>query len=86
MKNNNNSSSSSNSIEEKKNNFIKSNFSERNNRESNFQIDSQLISDEKRPKRPRKNSIRMSIFTKNMNKVDTLTQKIMKVKKKKKKY
>ena len=82
----NNSSSSSNSIEEKKNKFIKSNFTERNNRESNFQIDSQLISDEKRPKRPRKNSIRMSIFTKNMNKVDTLTQKIMKVKKKKKKY
>ena len=28
----------------------------------------------------------MSIFTKNMNKVDTLTNKIMKVKKKKKKY
>jgi hypothetical protein len=41
----------------------------------------------KGPKRPRKrSSTRMSIFTKNMNKVENLSNSIMKVKKKKKKY
>ena len=48
-----------------------------------------LLSEEtkKGPKRPRKrSSTRMSIFTKNMNKVENLSNSIMKVKKKKKKY
>ena len=46
------------------------------------------VEEDKGPKRPpKRNSIRMSIFIKNMNKVDSLSpSKIMKVKKKKKKY
>ena len=81
--------SENNSIKKEKN---KTERNERySNRDSNryIQLDQVLLSDKKgnnSPKRPRKNSIRMSIFTKNMNKVDTLTNKIMKVKKKKKKY
>ena len=56
-----------------------------------FNLDQVLLTEgevNKGPKRPpRKNSVRMSIFIRNMNKVDTVsTSKLMKVKKKKKKY
>ena len=72
-------------------NIKERNKTDRNERYSHkdIKLDQFLLSDKKgnnSPIRPRKNSIRMSIFTKNMNKVDTLTNKIMKVKKKKKKY
>jgi hypothetical protein len=55
-----------------------------------FNLDQVLLTEgevNKGPKRPpRKNSVRMSIFIRNMNKVDTVsTSKLMKVKKKEKK-
>ena len=86
-----NSESSSESFSEDYSIKKEKNKTGRNERYStrDIQLDQFLLSDNKgsnSPKRPRKNSIRMSIFTKNMNKVDTLTNKIMKVKKKKKKY
>ena len=56
-----------------------------------FNLDQVLLNEnevDKGPKRPpRRNSVRMSIFIRNMNKVETVsTSKLMKVKKKKKKY
>ena len=60
------------------------------NGKEDIKLDQVLLTGEedKGPKRPpKRNSIRMSIFIKNMNKVDSIsTSKIMKVKKKKKKY
>ena len=60
------------------------------NGKEDIKLDQVLLTGEenKGPKRPpKRNSIRMSIFIKNMNKVDSMsTSKIMKVKKKKKKY
>ena len=63
-----------------------------NFRKDDFKLDQVLLTENENedngPKRPpKRNSIRMSIFIKNMNKVDSLSpSKIMKVKKKKKKY
>ncbi len=61
------------------------------NRGSTLNLDQVLLNENdlpKGPKRPpKRNSIRMSVFIRNMNKVDAMsTSKIMKVKKKKKKY
>ena len=62
-----------------------------NNRGSTLNLEQVLLTENdlpKGPKRPpKRNSIRMSVFIRNMNKVDAMsTSKIMKVKKKKKKY
>ena len=67
--------------------IIKNKF---NHRKDDIQLDQILLNENnvsKGPKRPpKRNSIRMSIFVRNMNKVDSAsTSKIMKVKKKKKK-
>ena len=69
-------------MDERKNKF--------NHRKDDIQLDQILLNENnvsKGPKRPpKRNSIRMSIFVRNMNKVDSAsTSKIMKVKKKKKK-
>ena len=95
-----NDSSSSNSIEKIKSYNPKNNLNSKNNfsrtkKKSSYlnikdiNLNQYLLSEEtkKGPKRPRKrNSTRMSIFTKNMNKFENLSNSIMKVKKKKKKY
>ena len=95
---NSNSLSSSNKGNIKKNNYISRrgksnkniNYNKGDERED-FNLNQVLLTEnevDKGPKRPpRRNSVRMSIFIRNMNKVDTVsTSKLMKVKKKKKKY
>ena len=82
----------------KKNNYISRrgksnkniNYNKGDERED-FNLNQVLLTEDevdKGPKRPpRRNSVRMSIFIRNMNKVETVSaSKLMKVKKKKKKY